>query len=98
MAYALAAFVRMCLQEGDAARAALLAGVADRLLSNAGVSLQSREQELFDGAKAAAEDEFGEQYLAAHNAGVSAPLDQALVDGKVLARTGRMAGAGSSPT
>jgi predicted ATPase len=96
MAYALAAVVRMCLQDGEAERAAYLAGVADRLLSDAGVSLQQREQELFDEAKAAAEGELGDPYLAAHDAGVSAPLDDALVEGKVLARAGRRIGAGSS--
>ena len=98
LAYALAAVVRMCLQDGDPARAAYLGGVADRLLSDAGVSLQQREQELFDEAKAEAEDELGAEYLAIHDTGVSAPLEDALVAGKVLARAGRRAGAGSATT
>jgi tetratricopeptide (TPR) repeat protein len=98
MAYALAAIVRMCLQDGEVERAAYLAGVADRLLNDAGVSLQSREQELFDEAKAAAEDELGDRYLAAHDAGVATPLEDALVEGKVLSRAGPRAGAGSGTT
>jgi predicted ATPase/DNA-binding SARP family transcriptional activator len=98
MAYALAAIVRMSLQDGDPERAAYLAGVGDRLLSDAGVSLQPREQELFDEAKATAEAELGDRYLAVHDAGVTAPLEDALVDAKVLARAGAKAGAGQGPT
>jgi tetratricopeptide (TPR) repeat protein len=98
MAYALAAIVRMSLQDGDPERAAYLAGVGDRLLSDAGVSLQPREQELFDEAKATAEADLGDRYLAVHDAGVTAPLEDALVEAKVLARAGAKAGAGQGPT
>jgi len=98
MAYALAAIVRMSLQDGEPERAGYLAGVGDRLLSDAGVSLQPREQELFDEAKASAETELGDRYLAVHDAGVTAPLEDALVEAKVLARAGVKAGAGQSPT
>jgi predicted ATPase/DNA-binding SARP family transcriptional activator/Tfp pilus assembly protein PilF len=86
MAYALAAFVRLCLLEGDAARAAYLAGIADRLLADAGLQLQPREQELFDEAKATAERELGDAYAAAHDAAFAAPLEEALREGNVLAQ------------
>ena len=85
MAYALAAFVRLCLLEDDAGRAAYLAGIADRLLSDAGLQLQPREQELFDEAKATAEQELGDAYAAAHDAAFAAPLEEALHEGNVLA-------------
>jgi predicted ATPase/DNA-binding SARP family transcriptional activator/Tfp pilus assembly protein PilF len=85
MAYALAAFVRLCLVEGDAARAAYLAGIADRLLTDAGLQLQPREQELFDEAKATAEQELGDAYAAAHDAAFAAPVEEALREGNVLA-------------
>jgi len=86
MAYALAAFVRLCLLEGDAARAAYLAGIADRLLADAGLLLQPREQELFDEAKATAERELGDAYAAAHDTAFAAPLEEALREGNVLAQ------------
>ena len=86
MAYALAAFVRLCLLEGDAARAAYLAGIADRLLADAGLQLQPREQELFDEAKATAEQELGDAYAAAHDTAFAAPLEEALREGSVLAQ------------
>jgi len=86
MAYALAAFVRLCLLEGDAARAAYLAGIADRLLADAGLQLQPREQELFDEAKATAERELGDAYAAAHDTAFAAPLEEALREGNVLAQ------------
>src|SRR6476646_7163166 len=86
MAYALAAFVRLCLLEGDAARAAYLAGIADRLLADAGLQLQPREQELVDEAKATAERELGDAYAAAHDTAFAAPLEEALREGNVLAQ------------
>jgi predicted ATPase/DNA-binding SARP family transcriptional activator len=85
MAYALAAYVRLCLLEGDAARAAHLAGIADRLLADAGLQLQPAEQVLFEKAKAAAERELGDAYAAAHDAAMAAPLEEALRAGNVLA-------------
>jgi len=86
MAYALAAFVRLSLLEGNAARAAYLAGIADRLLADAGLQLQPREQELFDEAKATAERELGDAYAAAHDTAFAAPLEEALREGNVLAQ------------
>ena len=86
MAYALAAFVRVCLLEGDLPRAAYLAGIADRLLADAGVQLQPSERAPFEAAKAAAEEELGDEYTAAHDAAMAAPLEEALRQGNVLAR------------
>jgi hypothetical protein len=85
MAYALASYVQLCLLEGDAARAAHLAGVADRLLTDAGLLLQPVEQERFEEAKAAAERELGDAYAPAHDAAMAAPLEEALREGGVLA-------------
>ena len=87
MAYALASFVRLALLEGDAARAAHLAGVADRLLADAGLALQPGEQAKFETAKARAEQELGEAYAVAHNAAMTSPLEDALQVGRVLAET-----------
>jgi tetratricopeptide (TPR) repeat protein len=84
MAYALASYVQLCLLDGDAARAAHLAGVADRLLTDAGLLLQPVEQERFEEAKAAAERELGDAYAAAHDAAMAAPLEEALQQGGVL--------------
>ncbi len=85
MAYALAALSRLCLPEGDAARAAHLAGIADQLLSEAGLRLQPREQERFDEAKMKAREELGDAYAAAHDAAMALPLEEALRQGGVLA-------------
>ena len=85
MAYALASYVQLCLLEGDAARAAHLAGIGDRLLTDAGLLLQPVEQARFEEAKAAAERELGEAYAAAHDAAMAAPLEEALRNGGVLA-------------
>jgi tetratricopeptide (TPR) repeat protein len=87
MAYALAAFARLSLVEGDAARAAHLAGIADRLLADAGLQLQPSEHVLFEEAKATAERELGDAYLAARDAAMAAPLEEALHEGAVLAET-----------
>ncbi len=87
MAYALAAFARLCLLEGDATRAAHLAGVADRLLADAGILLQPGEQALFEEAKTMAEHELGEAYAATHDAAMAANLEEALRQGAVLAET-----------
>jgi predicted ATPase/DNA-binding SARP family transcriptional activator len=87
MAYALAAFVRVCLLEGDQARAAYLAGIADRLLADAGVVLQTSERAPFEAAKATVQQELGDAYAAAHDAAMAAPLEQALREGDVLAAT-----------
>ena len=85
MAYALAARSRLCILDGDVTRAAHLAGVADGLLSDAGIPLQPREQERFEEAKASAQKELGDAYAAAHDAAMTAPLEQALRDGGLLA-------------
>ena len=85
MAYALAAFARLCLVEGDAVRAAYLAGVADGQLADAGLLLQPSEQALFDEAKATLEQELGEEFTALHDAAAAASLEDALREGGVLA-------------
>jgi predicted ATPase/DNA-binding SARP family transcriptional activator len=85
MAYALASYVQLCLREGDATRAAHLAGIADRLLSEAGVLLQPIEQQRFDEAKAQTQEELGEAYTPTHGAAMAAPLEDALRQGSVLA-------------
>jgi predicted ATPase/DNA-binding SARP family transcriptional activator len=85
LAYTLAAFVRLCLLEGDPARAAHLAGIADRLLLDAGVQLQPSEGAPFEKAKAAAEQELGDEYAAVHAAAMAEPLEEALRRGNVLA-------------
>jgi len=85
LAYALASFARICLVDGDAARAAHLAGVADRLLADAGLQLQPTEHRLFEEAKTTAERELGDAYARAHDPALTVPLEQALRDGGVLA-------------
>jgi len=85
MAYALAAYARVCLLEGDRARAAYLAGIADRLLADAGVQLQPSERAPFEAAKATAQQELGDAYTTAHDAAMAAPLEEALRQADVLA-------------
>ena len=85
MAYALATYVRLCLLEGDAERAAYLAGIADRLLADAGLQLQPVEQQRFEKAKATAEQELGDAYATVHDAALATPLEEALRQGSVLA-------------
>jgi predicted ATPase/DNA-binding SARP family transcriptional activator/Tfp pilus assembly protein PilF len=85
MAYALASYVQLCLLEGDATRAAHLAGIADRLLSEAGLLLQPVEQQRFDEAKARTQEELGDAYAPTHEAAMAAPLEEALREGSVLA-------------
>jgi predicted ATPase/DNA-binding SARP family transcriptional activator len=85
MAYALAAYARVCLLEGDAARAAHLTGTADRLLADAGVILQPSERVPFEAAKAQAQEELGDAYATAHDAAFAAPLEEALRDGGIRA-------------
>jgi tetratricopeptide (TPR) repeat protein len=87
MAYALASFVRICLLDGDAARAAHLAGIADRLQADAGVLIQPVELALFEAAKTEAEEGLGDAFAAAHDAAMAAPLEDALRQGGVLADT-----------
>ncbi len=84
MAYALAAFARLCLVEGDPARAAYLAGIADRQLADAGLLLQPSEQALFDEAKTALEQQLGDEFSAIHDAAMAAPLEESLRQGGVL--------------
>jgi predicted ATPase/DNA-binding SARP family transcriptional activator len=84
LAYALASFVRICLLDGDAARAAHLAGIADRLQVDAGVLIQPVERALFDDAKATAEQELRGEYGAIHDAAMAVPLEEALRGGHVL--------------
>ena len=85
MAYSLAAHVRLCLLEGDAPRAAYLAGIADGLLAEAGLRLQPAEQQVFDEAKETLERELGDAYTDAHDAAMAMPLEEALRQGSVLA-------------
>lgn len=85
MAYALASFVQICLLDGDAARGAHLAGVADQLQVDAGVLIQPVERALFDNAKTAAQEQLGDEYHAIHAAAMAAPLEDALRQGGVLA-------------
>lgn len=85
MAYALAASARLCLIEGDAARAAYLAGIADRQLADAGLQLQPSEQALFDEAKAALEQQLGDEFTAIHDNAMAAQLEESLRQGGVLA-------------
>jgi predicted ATPase/DNA-binding SARP family transcriptional activator len=84
MAYALASFVRVCLHDADAARAAHLAGIADRLQVDAGVLIQPVERALFEAAKEEAERELGDEYAPIHEAATAAPLEEALRSGNVL--------------
>ena len=84
MAYALATYVRLCLHENNAERAAYLAGIADGLLRDAGLELQPQEQVLFEEAKATAEQELGEKYATVHDAAMATPLEEALRQGSVL--------------
>jgi predicted ATPase/DNA-binding SARP family transcriptional activator/Tfp pilus assembly protein PilF len=85
MAYALAAFARLCLLEGDPARAAYLAGISDRQLADAGLLLQPSEQVLFDEAKATLEQQLGDEFAAIHDEAMAAPLEESLRRGGVLA-------------
>ena len=85
MAYALASYVQLCLLEGEAVRAAHLAGIADGLLTDAGLLLQPVEQARFEEAKAKTQEELGDAYAATHGAAMAAPLEEALREGGVLA-------------
>jgi predicted ATPase/DNA-binding SARP family transcriptional activator len=85
MAYSLASYVQLCLLEGDATRAAHLAGIADRLLSEAGLPLQPVEQTRFEEAKVTAEQELGDAYATAHDSAMATQLEEALRQGGVLA-------------
>ena len=85
MAYALAAFARLCLVEGDPARGGYLAGIADRQLADAGLQLQPSEQALFDEAKAELERQLGtDEFTAIHDDAMAAPLEESLRQGGVL--------------
>jgi hypothetical protein len=86
MAYTLAAFARLCLVEGDAERAAYLAGIADRQLADAGLQLQPSEQALFDEAKTELEQQLGDEFAAIHADAMAAPLEESLRRGGVLAQ------------
>jgi hypothetical protein len=86
MAYALAAFARLCLLEDDPARAAYLAGISDRQMADAGLLLQPSEQALFDEAKAALELQLGDEFVEIHDAAMAAPLEESLRQGGVLAQ------------
>jgi predicted ATPase/DNA-binding SARP family transcriptional activator len=84
MAYSVAAYARLCLLEDDADRAAYLAGIADRLLADAGLQLQPAEQTLFEEAKATAQEQLGEEYTRIYAAAMAEPLEEALQRGNVL--------------
>ncbi|MFL5914189.1 MAG: tetratricopeptide repeat protein [Gaiellaceae bacterium] len=89
MAYALASFVQLCVLDGDAARAAHLAGVADQLQVDAGVLIQPVERALFEEAKTAAKEQLGDEYTAIHDGAMTEPLEQALRQGNVFAEARR---------
>jgi predicted ATPase/DNA-binding SARP family transcriptional activator len=84
LAYTLAAFVRLCVLEGDHARAAHLAGTVDRLLAEVGVQLQPSENARYEMARQKSMDVLGDAYAAAHAAAMAAPLEDALREGRVL--------------
>ena len=84
MAYVLAAFVRLCVLEGEVARAAYLAGIADRLLANVGVELQPSERARFEEARETVERELGDAYASSHDAAMATPLEEALREAEVL--------------
>ena len=84
MAYALATVVRILVAEGEPARAAMIAGVTDRLLDEAGVPLQAGEQAKFEAAKAAAKEQVGDEaYEAARADGLATPPAPELADAPV---------------
>jgi predicted ATPase/DNA-binding SARP family transcriptional activator len=89
MAYAVASFARICLLDGDAARAAHLAGIADRLQVDAGVLIQPVERALFDDAKAEAMELLGDEYAAIHDGAMAEQLEQSLRQGNVFAEARR---------
>ena len=84
MAYTLASFMRLSLLDRDARRAAHLSGIADRLLADAGLQLQPKERALFEGAKATALEQLGDEYYTIHDAAMAEPLAEALRGGHVL--------------
>jgi len=68
IAYALAAWTRISLLEGDVERAACLAGIAERLLDEIGAELQDADRAAFETAKDTAREQLGDAaYLAAAN-------------------------------
>jgi tetratricopeptide (TPR) repeat protein len=86
MAYALAAYARLCLFENDAERAAYLAGISDRLQQDAGLQLQPSELAPFEEAKATLEQQLGNEFAAIHDNAMAAPLEESLRQGGVLAQ------------
>jgi len=86
MAYALAAYARLCLGENDAERAAYLAGISDRLQEDAGVQLQPTELAPFVAAKEELEQQLGDEFAAIHAEAMAAQLEESLRRGGVLAR------------
>ena len=85
MAYALASYVQLCLLDGDAARAAHLAGVADRLAHGRRAPAPTRGAGAVRGGEGDGGGELGDAYAAAHDAAMAAPLEEALREGGVLA-------------
>jgi predicted ATPase/DNA-binding SARP family transcriptional activator/Tfp pilus assembly protein PilF len=86
MAYALAAYARLCLFENDAERAAYLAGISDRLQQDAGLQLQPSELAPFEEAKATLEQQLGNEFAAIHDDAMAATLEESLRQGGVLAQ------------
>ena len=77
--------MRIRVSDGDLPGAALLAGVADRLLEETCTPLQGEEQALFDQAKEAAEEQLGTAaYGAAHGEGEATDSGEALVRSDLL--------------
>ena len=64
--------------------AAYLAGIADRLLADAGLQLQPSELALFEEAKAKLERQLGDEFTAIHDDAMAAPLEESLRQGGVL--------------
>jgi len=89
LAYALASFVQLCVLDGNPARAAHLAGVADQLQVDAGVLIQPVERALFEEAKTAAKEQLGDGYAAIHDEAMAEPLEHALREGNVFAEARR---------
>jgi predicted ATPase/DNA-binding SARP family transcriptional activator len=89
MAYALASFARLCLLDGDPGRAAHLAGIADGLLAEAGLQLQTLEHGLFAEVKDTAQEQLGDEYAAIHDEAMAEPLEEALRRGNVFVEAQR---------
>ncbi len=85
IAYGLVAVIRIALLEGDARRAALLAGVADVVLAESGVELLTGERDLFEADKRSTRETLGDEaYDAAHAEGQATPVRRALGEAGII--------------